>query len=63
MNTSISMGPVQFAGLTYLICAVVSLSVAGIIKLLFGIIKLQKSRVAAKAAASQPPENTNSSCS
>jgi hypothetical protein len=63
MNTSTSMGPVQFAGMTYLICSVVSLGVAGIIQLLFRIIKLQKSRVAVKAAALQPPKNTNSSCS
>ena len=42
MNVSATMGPVQVAVVTYLICAVISLSVAGIIKLLFGIIKLQR---------------------
>lgn len=40
------MGPVQVAVVTYLICAVISLGVAGIIKLLFGIIKLQRNEVA-----------------
>ena len=44
MNSSTTMGPVQVAAVTYLICAVISLSVAGIIKLLFGIIKLQRNK-------------------
>ena len=38
------MGPVQVALITYLICAVISLGVAGIIKVLFGIIKLQRNK-------------------
>ncbi len=48
MNTTASMGPVQLAGVTYLISGVVSLGVAGIIKLLFGLINLQKNRVLIK---------------
>jgi hypothetical protein len=51
MNTIASMGPVQFAGVTYLISGVVSLGVAGIIKLLFGLIKLQKKRALIKVIA------------
>jgi hypothetical protein len=58
MNTAASMGPVQFAGLTYLICAVISLSVAGMIQLLVGIINLRKSRAAAKTAAADSHEKT-----
>jgi hypothetical protein len=46
MNVSTTMGPVQVAVFTYLICTVISLGVAGIIKLLFGIIKLQRNEVA-----------------
>ena len=42
------MGPVQLAGVTYLISGVVSFGVAGIIKLLFGLINLQKNRVLIK---------------
>jgi hypothetical protein len=42
MNASETMGPVQVATVTYLICTVISLGVAGIIKLLYGIIKLQR---------------------
>ncbi|MBI5588866.1 MAG: hypothetical protein HY881_00135 [Deltaproteobacteria bacterium] len=42
MNASATMGPVQVAVVTYLICTVISLGVAGMIKLLFGIIKLQR---------------------
>jgi hypothetical protein len=45
MNASATMGPVQVAVVTYLICTVISLGVAGIIKLLFGIIKLQRNEV------------------
>jgi hypothetical protein len=44
MNSSASLGPVQLAGVTYLISGVVSFGVAGIIKLLFGLIKFQKNR-------------------
>jgi hypothetical protein len=44
MNTSTTMGPVQVALITYLTCAVISLGVAGIIKVLFGIIKLQRNK-------------------
>jgi hypothetical protein len=47
MSISSSMGPVQFAGITYLICAIISLGVAGIIQLLIGIIKMQKRKVIA----------------
>ncbi len=42
MNASATMGPVQVAVVTYLICTVISLGVAGIIKMLFGIIKLRR---------------------
>ena len=42
MNASETMGPVQVTAVTYLICTVISLGVAGIIKMLFGIIKLQR---------------------
>jgi len=53
MNASTSMGPVAFAGLTYLICAVISLGVAGVIRLIVGIINHQKSGAAAKVAAAE----------
>lgn len=51
------MGPVQLAGVTYLISGVVSFGVAGIIKLLFGLIKLQKNRALIKVvvASEVPP--------
>jgi hypothetical protein len=45
MNSSASLGPVQLAGLTYIISGIISLGVAGIIKILFGLIKLQKNKV------------------
>ena len=51
MNTAASMGPVQLAAVTYIICAIISIGVAGIIKLLVGYINMQKKRTAAKAAA------------
>jgi hypothetical protein len=44
MNSAASLGPVQLAGLTYFVSGVVSFGVAGIIKLLFGLIKFQKNR-------------------
>jgi hypothetical protein len=50
MNAT-STGPLQFALTAYLICAIVSMVVAGIISLIFKIIKLQKGRAAAKIAA------------
>jgi hypothetical protein len=51
MNTAVSMGPVQLAAITYLICAFIAMGVAGIIKLLVGYINMQKKRKAAKTAA------------
>jgi len=45
------MGPVQTAIVVYIICIVIALCVAGVIKLLVGYIKLQQRRTAAKAAA------------
>lgn len=51
MNTAASMGPVQLAVVTYIICIIISLGVAGIIKLLVGYINMQKKRTAAKAVA------------
>jgi len=51
MNASASMGPVQTAIVVYIICIVIALCVAGVIKLLVGYIKLQQRRTAAKAAA------------
>jgi hypothetical protein len=51
MNTAASIDPVQLAGVTYLISCVVSFGVAGIIKLLFGLINLQKKRVLIKVIA------------
>jgi hypothetical protein len=51
MNTAASMGPIQLAAVTYVICAIISIGVAGIIKLLVGYINMQKKRTAAKAAA------------
>ena len=42
------MGPVQVAGLTYLLAGIVSFGVAGVIKLLFGIINVRKNRVLIK---------------
>jgi len=50
MNVS-SMGPVQVAVLTYVICAVIALGVAGMIKLMFMIIKMKSSKATATAAA------------
>jgi hypothetical protein len=62
MNTATSMGPVQLAGVTYLISGVVSFGVAGIIKLLLGLIKLQKNRVLIKViAAGEVSAKTRSS--
>jgi len=57
MNASATMGPLQVAVVTYLICTIISLGVAGIIKLLFGIIKLQrKEAVPVAAEISVKPE-------
>ena len=39
---SATINPVETAALTYMICAVIAMSVAGVIHLLFGIIKLRK---------------------
>ncbi|MBE3086597.1 MAG: hypothetical protein IMZ64_10325 [Bacteroidetes bacterium] len=62
MNTTTSMEPVQLAGVTYLISCVVSFGVAGIIKLLFGLINLQKNRVSIKViAAGEVSAKTRSS--
>jgi hypothetical protein len=59
MNNVASMGPVQLAGVTYFISGVVSFGVAGIIKLLFGLIKLQKKKVLIKViTASDVPVKT-----
>lgn len=51
MNTAASMGPMQVAAVTYIICAVISIGVAGIIKLLVGYINMQKKRKAARTPA------------
>jgi hypothetical protein len=62
MNSSASLGPVQLAGLTYFISGIISLGVAGIIKLLFGLIKLQKNKVLIKAiVANKVPVRTKPS--
>jgi hypothetical protein len=50
MNASATMGPVQVAVVTYLICTVISLGVAGIIKMLFGIIKFRRNEAVPVAA-------------
>jgi len=49
MNTAASMGPVQLCLLVYFICVVVSLGVAGLIKLLVGYINMQNKKKAVKA--------------
>jgi hypothetical protein len=59
MNTSASMGPVQFTGLTYLICAVISLGVAGIIKLIIGIIQMRNKGASAKTTATDSSKKTD----
>jgi cyanate permease len=51
MNVASSMGPVQITLLTYAICAVIAFGVAGIIKLMFMIIKMKSSKATAAAAA------------
>lgn len=48
MNISSSIGPLQFAGITYVLCTIISVGVAGIIQFIIGIIKLQKSQLVAK---------------
>lgn len=51
MNTAASMGPVQLALFTYIVCVIVALGVAGLIKLLVGYINMQNKKNALKAAA------------
>ncbi|OGP87565.1 MAG: hypothetical protein A2031_06080 [Deltaproteobacteria bacterium RBG_19FT_COMBO_43_11] len=51
MNTAASIGPVQFVILAYLICIVVSLGVAWVIRMLFSGIKLQRNVFSTKAVA------------
>lgn len=59
MNTAASIGPVQFVGLAYFICIVISLGVAWIIRLLFSGIKLQRNIFSAKAIAVKVTEKKN----
>ncbi len=54
MDTATSMGPVVMALFTYGICIVISLGVAGIIKVLFAVINVRQKRIAEKAAAATP---------
>ncbi len=51
MYTASNMGPIQLAALTYLLCAVISLGVAGIIAIIFSYIKMQQRKATVKAAA------------
>ncbi len=51
MNTANSMGPIQLALFTYIICVIVSLGVAGLIKMLVGYINLQNKKNGLKAGA------------
>ena len=44
MNSAANMGPVQVAALTYFLCAVISLGVAGIIAVLCHILKVQNNK-------------------
>ena len=45
------MGPVQLAVLTYLICAVIALGVAGVIQVMFNMMQARKKKAAAASAA------------
>lgn len=45
------MGPIQLALFTYIICVIVSLGVAGLIKMLVGYINLQNKKNGLKAGA------------
>jgi len=51
MNVASSMGPVQVAALTYFICAVIALGVAGVIQVMFNMMQARKKRAAAASAA------------
>jgi hypothetical protein len=47
MNTAASMGPIQVAFVVYFILIVISLGVAGIIDMLFAVIKIQRKKAVA----------------
>jgi hypothetical protein len=51
MTTAASMGPVQLAVVTYILCAIIAIGVAGMIKLMVGYINMKKKRTTAKAVA------------
>jgi hypothetical protein len=57
MNVASTMGPVQVAALTYLICTVIALGVAGVIQVMFNIMQARKKR-AAQATAAMVQGNT-----
>ena len=52
-----TMGPIQLTLITYVICTIISLCVAGIITLIFTIIKMKQRRTASQTAAAteKPP--------